>query len=204
MDARRQRLCARSGKCGGSSAAAIVTVEEDEKVEVVSTPSKPVFAARRSFTAPVQSVPRPAPDPKPAGGKWEVCISGDQQSFGPMTGRKPEGITVYANGRCKIEEYAGGFDGYWSVDAGDGHEDGFATAVKAMLRDGSARVSTSVGKNNPMNARTNAFMLELRDKSDPLNMDYPRDAALADGGKRMENINKASAMCSRMITVKQC
>lgn len=62
----------------------------------------------------------------------------------------------------------------------------------------------NTGKNLPQNARVNAFMQEMRDKADPLDMDYPRDAALADGGKRMENINKASRVCTSMITVKNC
>lgn len=70
-----------------------------------------------------------------SGGKYPVCIRGSSQKFGHVdfenkTGlRKPAGIQVYADGRCVISEYAGGFDGFWSVDAGDGHEDEFADAV---------------------------------------------------------------------------
>ena len=148
----------------------IVTVEEDEKQEVVTTPPpppppKPTLVARRSFTPPTQKTEaRPAA----SSDKWVVCVSGNVQSWGPMTGRKPEGLTVYADGRCVLSEYAGGFDGFWSIDAGDGHEDGFASAVKGMLRDKGARVGASAGKQNPVNRRVNSFMEELRIKADSL------------------------------------
>lgn len=111
---------------------------------------------------------------------------------------------MWADGTCELAEYAGGFDGYWSVDAGDGHEDGFAAAVKGMLRDKAAAVGASVGKNQPRNARVNKFMQDLRDRTNPLDMDYPRDEAKADGGMRMENIHKASAVCTQMISVRRC
>ena len=66
-------------------------------------------------------------------GKYVVCVSGTSQGFGVASGvRKPDGITVHADGRCVFSEYAGGFDGFWSTDAGDGHEDGLALAAKRV------------------------------------------------------------------------
>jgi hypothetical protein len=66
-------------------------------------------------------------------GKYVVCVSGASQGFGVVSGvRKPDGITVHADGRCVFSEYAGGFDGFWSTDAGDGHEDGLALAAKRV------------------------------------------------------------------------
>ena len=66
-------------------------------------------------------------------GKYVVCVSGTSQGFGVVSGvRKPDGITVHADGRCVFSEYAGGFDGFWSTDAGDGHEDGLALAAKRV------------------------------------------------------------------------
>lgn len=187
----------------------VTTVEEDDNKEQVSPPpekpppkqpppKQPTFAARRSFNPPSDS------QASSSGDGWVVCVSGDKQSWGPMDGRKPEGITVWANGDCQLAEYAGGFDGYWSNDAGDGHEDGFATAIKGMLRDPNARVGASAGKQQPFNKRVNDFMTELRDRADPLDMDFPRDEAKADNGARMANIRKASAVCKQMIEVRRC
>ena len=66
-------------------------------------------------------------------GKYVVCLKGTRQGFGVVSGvRKPDGITVHADGRCVFSEYAGGFDGFWSTDAGDGHEDGLALAAKRV------------------------------------------------------------------------
>jgi hypothetical protein len=57
------------------------------------------------------------------------------------------------------------------------------------------------------------FITTLREVSNPLDMDYPLDKDLADAcksgkhgncGKRMENINCASTICTKMITVKKC
>ena len=67
-----------------------------------------------------------------------------------------------------------GFDGYFSADAGDGHEDDFAEAVKLMLRDSRAKIGASAGPRNPVNANVNAFMLELRNRSNPPDWDYPQ------------------------------
>ena len=67
------------------------------------------------------------------GGRYQVCVRGRRQGFGVVSGvRKPDGITVHADGRCVFSEYAGGFDGFWSTDAGDGHEDGLALAAKLV------------------------------------------------------------------------
>lgn len=71
-------------------------------------------------------------------GVWEVCIKGQSEDFGLVVPqnrvgyRKPDGIRIWASGECEFMEWAGGFDGYWSIDAGDGHEDGLAKAVKAV------------------------------------------------------------------------
>ena len=67
-----------------------------------------------------------------------------------------------------------GFDGYFSADAGDGHEDEFARSVKLMLRDSAAKIGSGAGPRNPVNANVNAFMLELRNRSNPTDWDYPQ------------------------------
>lgn len=69
---------------------------------------------------------------KDGNGRYPVCVSGNSQSFGATSGRKPDGIVVSASGKCTFMEWAGGFDGFWSIDAGDGHEDGLALAVKQV------------------------------------------------------------------------
>lgn len=50
--------------------------------------------------------------------EWPVCVSGEKEEFGEVTGEEPDGITVYADGRCVVSEYAGGFDGFFSTKAG--------------------------------------------------------------------------------------
>ena len=50
--------------------------------------------------------------------EWPVCVSGEKEEFGMVTGDQPDGITVYADGRCVVSEWAGGFDGYFSTEAG--------------------------------------------------------------------------------------
>ena len=55
-------------------------------------------------------------------------------------------------------------------------------------------------------AEASAFLLELRELADPLDLDFPEDKELADGtpnrlGERMKNMNKASAACSQLIEV---
>ena len=71
--------------------------------------------------------------PSKVRGKYQVCVKGKRQGFGVVGGvRKPDGIIVHADGRCVFSEYAGGFDGFWSTDAGDGHEDGLARAAKRV------------------------------------------------------------------------
>jgi hypothetical protein len=107
-------------------------------------------------------------------GKYTVCVSGKSKSFGKVTGRKPDGIIVHADGRCQLMEYAGGFDGYFSADAGDGHEDGLAQAVKEMLRDGGAKIGKKAGRNNKANAHINGFMQKMFSMSKPNDLDYPR------------------------------
>lgn len=73
-----------------------------------------------------------------------------------------------------------------------------------MLNDKDAVIGYSGGRNNPKNAYVNKFMEEVREIARPVNLDYPRDAELADNGKRMENINKASRVCTAMITSAGC
>eukprot|EP00892_Ulva_mutabilis_P001298 jgi/Ulvmu1/11169/UM072_0005.1 len=143
--------------------------------------------------------------PSKRNGKYQVCVKGSRQGFGVVGGvRKPDGIIVTADGRCTFSEYAGGFDGFWSTDAGDGHEDGLALAAKLMLGDTGARVGESAGRNNSHNNYVNEFLLAVRDLAGPANLDYPEDAALADGGKRVENIRKASKACTELIQVHHC
>lgn len=48
------------------------------------------------------------------------------------------------------------------------------------------------------------FLKELRNKVKPLDMQYPRDIKKANNGARMKNINRASKICTQMITVKRC
>lgn len=93
-----------------------------------------------------------------AGGKFKVCINGNSEDFGLVVPqnregyRKPDGIRVTksSNGqlKCEFMEWAGGFDGYWSVDAGDGHEDGLARATKLVWPD-STPVADCGGKRVP-------------------------------------------------------
>lgn len=73
-----------------------------------------------------------------------------------------------------------------------------------MLRDKGAVVGYGGGHNNPANQNVNDFMKTVRDISRPLDMDYPRDAARADNGERMNNIRKASRACTSLIRVYQC
>lgn len=90
-------------------------------------------------------------------GENVVWVSSGTKSFGKTSGRKPDGIKVNSNGDCEMMEYAGGFDGYFSVDAGDGHEDGLAQAVKEMLRENGAKIGKSAGKNNSRNTKVNKY-----------------------------------------------
>lgn len=73
-----------------------------------------------------------------------------------------------------------------------------------LLRDNGAIVGYAGGRNNPRNANVNEFMQKIRDIANPLDMDYPRDAAKADNGERMKNIRKASRACTSLIRVYQC
>lgn len=143
--------------------------------------------------------------PSKVRGKYQVCVKGKRQGFGVVSGvRKPDGITVHADGRCVFSEYAGGFDGFWSTDAGDGHEDGLALAAKRMLGDKKARVGETAGRKNPVNRFVNQFLQEVRDRAMPVDLDHPRDEGIADGGKRVENIELASAACTDLIQVHRC
>lgn len=108
----------------------------------------------------------------PQSGEYVVCVSSGTKSFGSVTGNKPDGIKVYANGDCEVMEYAGGFDGYFSTDAGDGHEDGFAQAVKEMLRETNAVIGKSAGTHNTRNQKVNQFLKELRDRAKPIDLNY--------------------------------
>eukprot|EP00892_Ulva_mutabilis_P005502 jgi/Ulvmu1/3323/UM155_0006.1 len=178
-----------------------------------SEPEEPVPPANPPPANPPPANPPPTSPPPPSNAgspppdqsdRYVVCVAGDSSSFGQVGGRKPNGIRVSADGTCTLSEWAGGFDGYWSVDAGDGHEDGLALAVKLMLRDSSAQVGARAGQNNPRNARVNAFMKEMRDRAKPVDLDYPQDEERADNGLRAENIRGASRICTRMITVQSC
>lgn len=73
-----------------------------------------------------------------------------------------------------------------------------------MLGDKGAKIGARAGKNNPSNSYVNQFMKEVRDKAKPVDLDHPQDEGLADGGKRMENIRKASRICSSLISVRRC
>jgi hypothetical protein len=48
------------------------------------------------------------------------------------------------------------------------------------------------------------FLQTLLDVSAPMDMDFPKDKALADGGQRKKNIDCASIICTKMISVKKC
>lgn len=87
-----------------------------------------------------------------------------------------------------MDEFVGRFDGFWSTKLYDGHEDGIAQAAIQMVGEGSAQ----------------QFLVDLINIADPLDMDYPEDAAKADGGERMNNIYKANAACEQLIGVVQC
>jgi hypothetical protein len=101
---------------------------------------------------------------------WPVCVKSGTKAFGKVSGKKPDGIIVSADGTCEVMEYAGGFDGFFSTDAGDGHENGFATAAMLMLGE---KGCLDCGLNQPVNARVNKFLGQLRDDSKPIDFDYP-------------------------------
>lgn len=73
-----------------------------------------------------------------------------------------------------------------------------------MLGDKKARVGESAGRNNPVNRFVNKFLLEVRDRAMPVDLDHPQDEGIADGGKRVENIALASAACTELIQVHRC
>ena len=37
---------------------------------------------------------------------------------------------------CRLEEWAGGYDGFWDVNADSGHEPGVSAAIRQMLNAG--------------------------------------------------------------------
>lgn len=67
---------------------------------------------------------KPGPD-----GKWSVCYG----NFGKLTGTNACGVRVRVNGQVTIGEYFGGFDGYFSLDPSDAHENCFNRAVARMF-----------------------------------------------------------------------
>lgn len=91
--------------------------------------------------------------------------------------------------RCSWQEYAGGFDGFPSGGINDGHEKGMDEAITQMF---------------PGNyEKQTAFLQEMIRIADPVDLDWPDDKAIADGGERMRNIGKLNAACSQLITI-QC
>lgn len=86
---------------------------------------------------------------------------------------------------------------------GDGHEDGFARAIAQMLGEKGARIGKG-NRGHKGNSRTNAFLTELRNRANPLDMEYPRDIKKAESGQRMKNIRAIERVCKQMITVKRC
>lgn len=73
-----------------------------------------------------------------------------------------------------------------------------------MLGDGGARVGAGAGRDNPRNRFVNEFLQEVRDRAQPVDLDHPEDEGIADGGKRVDNIRKASRACSALIEVHRC
>lgn len=82
--------------------------------------------------------------PKTVEEKYTVCFASgnDTQFFGftdeenlpkPQRHGQPDGIWVHINGTCQLEEFCGGFDGYWSKNSTDEHEIGLANATRQML-----------------------------------------------------------------------
>lgn len=70
-----------------------------------------------------------------------------------------------------------------------------------MLGDGDAMIGKDAGRDNPANAYVNSFLLAVREQAAPADLDYPADEELADNGKRMENIRKASRACTGLLKV---
>lgn len=70
-----------------------------------------------------------------------------------------------------------------------------------MLGDEDAEIGKSAGRDNPVNEYVNSFLLAVREKAAPEDLAYPEDEELADNGKRMENIRKASRACTDLIKV---
>lgn len=42
---------------------------------------------------------------------------------------------------CRLQEWAGGYDGYWDIDASSGHEPGVSEAIRQMLNSGNESAS---------------------------------------------------------------
>jgi hypothetical protein len=118
--------------------------------------------------APVKKVANAGTD-----GKYPVCIpaGSKSQSWGPVTGPRPEGITVYANGQCVISEFAGNDDGFYQPYAGDGHEPVYKEAVNQMLKAG-ACVGMDCGKDNPKNKYLDQFFTEMNKRAGVKDYDY--------------------------------
>ena len=65
-----------------------------------------------------------------------------------------------------------------------------------------SRCKVAAGRKKPENRHCNAFLQEMRDRADPVDLDHPQDAERADNGERVKNIGKASRACTAMIVVK--
>ena len=62
-----------------------------------------------------------------ANGKYPVCIGTFGEDY--IKNDKECGVQVNADGTIVLGEYFGGFDGFFSTDPADGHENCFNTAV---------------------------------------------------------------------------
>lgn len=92
----------------------------DERAE----PQEPMDPIEPEEIAPPP--PPPAQDPQPGPDKkWTVCIG----SYGKMSSDDACGVRVSRNGKVTVGEYFGGFDGFFSFNPADSHENCFNRAV---------------------------------------------------------------------------
>jgi hypothetical protein len=107
---------------------------------------------------------------------YKVCVPKALVSFGTVTGPRPTGVTVTADGICTISEFAGNDDGFFQPDAGDGHEPEFKEAVNVMIGAkgcvGEACVGLSEEKKARKNRYLNSFLRDLNNLAGTKDYDY--------------------------------
>jgi hypothetical protein len=157
------------GDEGNEGSAAYEDASADGGTDIAYTyPKELAFrtVAAPATASPVAKVPGAGTD-----GRYKVCVPTGTKSWGPVTGPRPEGISVSANGLCVISEFAGNDDGFYQPYAGDGHEPVYKKAVNQMLKAG-ACVGMECGKDNPKNKYLDGFFAEMNKLAGVKDYDY--------------------------------